>query len=244
MHIPKGKDKTRPIGIACLEDKLVQSALAELLGVLYETIFLDCSYGFRPGRGAHDALRLLDGVLARGEVNWILEADIQAYFDSIDRKMLMEMLQEKIADRSLLRLIGKCLHVGILDGEAYSEPDEGTVQGSSLSPLLGNVYLHHVLDLWFEHDVRPRLRAKAHLVRYCDDFVMGFEREQDARKMMKVLGQRLERYWLKLHPEKTRLLPLDGRLPNTRAKARPPSTFSGLPSMSQSRWRSRMVENS
>jgi RNA-directed DNA polymerase len=169
VHIPKGKGKTRPIGISSIEDKVVQGAIREVLQAVYEPIFSDQSYGFRPGRGAHDAMRSLNQTLARGEVSWILEADIESFFDSIDRKMLMEMLRERVADTSLLRLVGKCLHVGILDGEEYSEPDEGTVQGSSLSPLLGNVYLHHVLDQWFERDVLPRMQGKAHLVRYADD---------------------------------------------------------------------------
>jgi RNA-directed DNA polymerase len=207
VHIPKGKGKTRPIGIASVEDKIVQGAVRDVLEAVYEPIFNDRSFGFRPGRSAHDALRTLNQVLDAGEVNWILEADIESFFDSISRKMLMEMLQERVADTSLLRLVGKCLHVGILDGEEYSSPDEGTVQGSSLSPLLGNVYLHHVLDQWFERDVLPRMQGKAHLVRYADDFVIGFEREDDAKRVMGVLGQRFERYGLRLHPEKTRLLP-------------------------------------
>lgn len=207
VHIPKGEGKTRPIGISSLEDKVVQGSLREVLEAVYEPIFSEASYGFRPGRSAHDALRALNHGLARGEVNWILEADIESFFDSIDRKMLMEMLRERVADSSLLRLIGKCLHVGILDGEEYSEPSEGTVQGSSLSPLLGNVYLHHVLDQWIERDVLPRLEGKTLLVRYADDFVIGFEREDDAKRVWAVLGQRFERYGLRLHPDKTRLLP-------------------------------------
>ena len=209
VHIPKDKGRTRPIGISTTEDKVVQGAVREVLEAVYEPVFYEGSYGFRPGRSAHDALRALDRVLMRGEANWILEADIESFFDSIDRKKLMEMLQERVADSSLLRLIGKCLHVGILDGDEYSEPDEGTAQGSSLSPLLGNVYLHHVLDRWFEHDVLPRLQGKAHLVRYADDFVIGFEREDDAVRVMGVLGRRFERFGLRLHPEKTRLLPFE-----------------------------------
>jgi len=200
VHIPKEKGKTRPIGISSIEDKVVQGALREVLEAVYEVVFRDCSYGFRPGRSAHGALRTLNRALARGEGNWILEADIQTFFDSIDRKMLSEMLRERIADPSLLRLVGKCLHVGVLDGEEYSEPDVGTVQGSVLSPLLGNVYLHHVLDLWFERDVLPRMRGKAHLIRYADDFVIAFEREDDAKRVERVLGRRFERFGLKLHP--------------------------------------------
>jgi len=169
VHIPKDKGKARPIAISSVEDKIVQGALLEVLEAVYEPIFSDRSYGFRPGRSAHDALRTLNQVLDAGEVSWILEADIESFFDSVSRKALMAMLQERVTDSSLLRLVGKCLHVGILDGEAYSEPTEGTAQGSSLSPLLGNIYLHHVLDQWFERDVLPRMEGKAHLIRYADD---------------------------------------------------------------------------
>jgi RNA-directed DNA polymerase len=227
VHIPKGKGTTRPIAIASVEDKMVQGALREVLQAVYEPIFYEGSYGFRPGRSAHDALRSLNDVLARGEVSWILEADIKSFFDSIDRRMLMEMLRERVADTSMLRLIGKCLHVGILDGEEYSKPDEGTAQGSSLSPLLGNVYLHHVLDRWFERDVLPRMQGKAHLIRYADDFVIGFEREDDAKRVMGVLGRRLERYGLQLHPEKTRLLPF-GRPDRGDPGGKGPATFDFL----------------
>ena len=227
VHLPKGRKGTRPIGIASVEDKVVQGALAEVLTAVYEPVFRDCSYGFRPDRSAHDALRSLNRALVEGEVNWILEADIQAYFDSIDRKLLVEMLRERIADTSLLRLIGKCLHVGILDGEQYGEPEEGTVQGSVLSPLLGNVFLHHVLDLWFEREVLPRMQGKAHLVRYCDDFVIGFKREDDAKRVMGVLGRRFERHGLRLHPDKTRLLPFV-RPSSGQTKGKGPATFDFL----------------
>jgi RNA-directed DNA polymerase len=227
VHIPKEQGKTRPIGISTVEDKIVQGALTELLEAIYEPVFLDCSWGFRRGRSAHDALRALDRALYRGGVNWVLEADIQTFFDSIDRKMLMEMLRERIADTSLLRLIGKCLHVGILDGESYSEPDEGTVQGSSLSPMLGNVYLHYVLDRWFQHEVAPRMKGRVHLIRYADDFVIGFEREDDARRVMAVLGKRFERFGLRLHPEKTRLLSFQRPPSGTSGGARP-ATFDFL----------------
>jgi group II intron reverse transcriptase/maturase len=195
--------------------------------VAYEPVFRDCSYGFRPGRRAHDALRALDEALMRGEANWVLEADIESYFDSIDRTLLLEMLRERVADKSFLRLVGKCLHVGILDGEEYSEPSEGTVQGSVLSPLLGNVYLHQVLDVWFEREVQPRLRGKARLVRYADDFVIGFEREDDAKRVWAVIGRRFERYGLRLHPEKTRLLSHQ-RPPPGVSGGKGPSTFDFL----------------
>ena len=206
VHIPKGQGKTRPIGISAFEDKLVQDAVREVLEAIYEQDFSDCSYGFRPKRSAHDAVRTLDRIVHRGEVNWTAEADIKSFFDSVDRSALSKMLQTRVADGSLLRLIGKCLHVGVLDGAEITEPETGTAEGSVLSPILGNVYLHHVLDLWFEREVKPRLRGKATLIRYCDDFLIGFEREDDARRVHAVLGKRMERFGLTLHPDKTRLL--------------------------------------
>lgn len=206
VHIPKEQGKTRPIGVSTIEDKVVQESLREVLEVVYEPVFLDCSYGCRPGRRAHDALRALNRMLFEREASWMIEADISSYFDSLDREKLKEMLRMRVADETLVRLVGKCLHVGVLDGNEYSEPDEGTVQGSTLSPLLGNVYLHHVLDLWLEREVRPRLRGRMQLIRYVDDFVIGFEREDDARRVMAVLGKRFERFGLTLHPGKTRLL--------------------------------------
>jgi group II intron reverse transcriptase/maturase len=207
VHIPKEGGKTRPIGISAFEDKLVQDVVREVLEAIYEQDFLDCSYGFRPKRSAHDAIRTLDRIVHRGEVNWILEADIVSFFDSLDRKKLKEMLEVRVVDGSLLRLIGKCLQVGVLDGVELSTSETGTAQGSVLSPLLGNVYLHYVLDLWFEQEVKPRLRGRATLIRYADDFIIGFEQEDDARRVMGLLGKRLGRFGLALHPDKTRLLP-------------------------------------
>jgi group II intron reverse transcriptase/maturase len=227
VHIPKEKGRTRPIGISATEDKVVQGALREVLQAIYEQDFLDCSYGFRPGRSAHDAVRALTRAVDGGEANWILEFDVMSFFDSVDRKHLMEMLQRRVADGSLLRLVGKCLHVGVLDGEAFTEPSVGTVQGSTLSPLLGNAYLHYVLDLWFAEDVKPRLKGKAVLVRYADDGVLGFERQDDAQRVMAVLGKRLERFGLTLHPEKTRLLDFRGPL-RSRGEGRSPTTFDFL----------------
>jgi group II intron reverse transcriptase/maturase len=205
VHIPKEGGKTRPIGISSVEDKIVQGALREVLEVVYEQEFLDCSHGFRPGRRAHDALRALNDAVTNG-ARYVLEADIVAFFDSLDRTRLMEMLRERIADESLMRLIGKCLHVGILDGEEYSEPERGTTQGSVLSPILGNLYLHNVLDLWIEREVKPRLRGQCWLVRYADDFILAFEREDDAKRVEEALHRRLQKYGLSLHPDKTRLI--------------------------------------
>jgi group II intron reverse transcriptase/maturase len=227
VHIPKEGGKTRPIGIAAFEDKLVQDVVREVLEAIYEQDFLDCSHGFRPKRSAHDAIRVLDRIVHRGEVSWILEADVVSFFDSIDRKKLKEMLEIRVADGSLLRLIGKCLHVGVLDGVELSTSESGTAQGSVLSPLLGNVFLHYVLDLWFEREVKSRLRGRATLVRYCDDFVIGFEREDDARRVMAVLGKRLGRFGLALHPDKTRLIPFR-RPPAGQQSGKGPATFDFL----------------
>jgi group II intron reverse transcriptase/maturase len=227
VHIPKGQGRTRPIGISAFEDKLVQDAVREVLGAIYEQDFLDCSHGFRPKRSAHDAVRTLNRVVNQGAVRWLFEADIVSFFDSLDRTELKKMLEVRVADGSLLRLIGKCLHVGVLDGEVFSEPQLGTVQGSVLSPLLGNVYLHYVLDLWFETAVKPRLQGKATLVRYAVDFIIGFEHEDDARRVVAVLEKRLGRFGLTLHPDKTRLLPF-WRPPKTQQGGKGPATFDFL----------------
>jgi len=227
VYIPKDKGKKRPIGISAFEDKLVQDAVRAVLEAIYEQDFMACSHGFRPGRSAHDAIRALNRIVWRGKANWILEADIVSFFDSVDRTKLAEMLQLRVADGSLMRLISKCLHVGVLDGAEYSEPDTGTAQGSVLSPLLGNIYLHYVLDQWFEREVKPRLRGEAHLVRYADDLVMTFELREDAARVMDVLGKRMGRFGLTLHPDKTRLLPF-GRPPARQRGAKGPATFDFL----------------
>ena len=206
VYIPKDNGDKRPIGISTIEDKIVQEAIREVLELVYEPIFVDGSYGFRPERGAHDAMRRLNQIVHRGEVRAILEADIVAFFDSVDRTKLKEMMSVRVVDGSMQRLIGKCLRVGVLDGEEYSEPEQGTTQGSGLSPLLGNIYLHYVLDQWFEDEVKPRLRGRAYLIRYADDFVIGFERWDDAQRVMEVLHKRMGKYGLTLHPDKTRLL--------------------------------------
>src|SRR6266571_3545832 len=227
VHIPKAQGKTRPIGISAFEDKVVQDAVREVLEAIYEQDFLDGSYGFRPRRRAHDALRVFDRAVHRGEVRWILEADIVSFFDRVDRTALKEMLQTRVADGSLLRLIGTCLHVGVLDGAEYSEPEIGTTQGSVLSPLLGNIYLHYVLDRWFDREVKPRLSGKAVLIRYGDDFLLGFERLDDAQRVMAVLGKRLGRFGLTLHPDKTRLLPFR-RPPVGQRRGKGPATVDFL----------------
>lgn len=227
VHIPKGNGKTRPIGISSVEDKIVQGALREALEAVYEQDFLECSYGFRPGRSAHDALRAVNRMVFREGIAVVLEADIQAFFDSIDRKKLLELLQIRVADGPLLRLLGKCLHVGVLDGEEFSEPDEGTAQGSIISPMFGNVCLHYALDIWFERDIKPRLKGHARLIRYADDFVMGFARQDDAERVLEVLHKRMAKYGLTLHPDKTRLIPF-ARPQVGQSRGTGPGTFDFL----------------
>lgn len=227
VHIPKDNGKTRPIGISTIEDKIVQDSIREVLEAVYEQTFHDCSFGFRPGRRAHDALKVIDRAVQQGQANWILEADIVSFFDSVDRRLLMEMIGDRVPDGAMQRLVGKCLNVGILDGDSVTNPDEGTAQGSILSPLLGNIYLHYVLDLWFEREVRPRLRGRTVLVRYADDFVIGFEHMDDAERVLEVLHKRMARYGLALHPEKTRLLDFR-RPPKDQAGGKGPGSFDFL----------------
>jgi group II intron reverse transcriptase/maturase len=227
VNIPKPGGGSRPLGIACTEDKIVQTAVRDVLEAIYEQDFYDCSYGFRPERKAHDAIRELRADLDRGAVNWIFEADLRDYFGSIDRTMLQEMLRIRIADTSLLRLVGKCLHVGVLEGESYDEPETGTVQGSTLSPMLGNIYLHYALDQWFETEVRGRMRGYARLWRFADDFVLGFERQDDAEDVARAIAAHLAKFDLQLHPDKTRLI--DFRRPNSKQKrGKGKSTFDFL----------------
>jgi RNA-directed DNA polymerase len=222
VYIPKDRDQVRPIGIAALEDKIVQGAPCEVLEAVYEQDFLDCSYSCRPGRSAHDALRALHRAVDRGKGNWILESDVASFFDHVNRKRVSELLQQRVPDGSIRRLVGKCLHVGVWDGSEYTEPDRGTVQGSALSPLLGNLYLHHALDLWFEAEVTPRLRGEALLVRFVEDFVIAFELQEDAERVREVLPKRMARFDLTLHSKKTRLLPF-GRPSGKRSEPKPSS---------------------
>jgi group II intron reverse transcriptase/maturase len=207
VHIPKGDgSKTRPIGIPTFEDKVLQKAVAMVLEAVYEQDFLPCSYGFRPGRSAHDALQALwEQAMSMGG-GWVLEADIEKFFDSVDHTKLREVLRQRVRDGVLTRLIGKWLKAGVMEEGMVRHPDTGTPQGGVISPLLANVYLHEALDVWWERDVRPRLRGRAALVRYADDFVMVFETEEDARRVAEVLPKRFEKYGLRLHPDKTRLI--------------------------------------
>jgi RNA-directed DNA polymerase len=229
IYIPKEDGKQRPISIPALEDKIVQKAAVEILNAIYEQDFLDCSYGFRPGRSPHQALDELRADICTRPTEWILEIDIKAYFDSIVREQLMEMIGKRISDGSVLRLIRKWIQVGFIDDGRLLVSETGTGQGQTISPLLANVYLHHVLDEWFEQVVKPRLRGEAHEIRFADDAIICFQYREDAEKVMDVLPKRFAKYGLTLHPEKTRLLEF-GRCALGKAKrqGRKPDIFAFL----------------
>lgn len=207
VHIPKGDgSQTRPIGIPTFEDKVLQRAVAMLLEAVYEQDFADFSYGFRPGRSAHQALETLrDQVMAMGG-GWVVEVDVKAFYDTLDHKRLQEVLRRRVRDGALLRLIGKWLNAGVMEAGQLSYPEAGTPQGGVISPILANVYLHEVLDEWFERDVRPRLKGRVSLVRYADDIALVFSCEEDARSVLAKLPERFGSYGLTLHPDKTRIV--------------------------------------
>jgi len=203
VHIPKGPGsaETRPLGIPTFEDKVLQRAAVLALEPIYEQDFLDCSYGFRPGRSAHTAVESLwKQVMDLGGC-WVLEVDIRKFFDTLDRAHLRQLLRQRVRDGVLLRLIDKWLKAGVLEEGELTHPEVGTPQGGVISPLLANVYLHYVLDAWFEREVKPRLKGRAFLVRYADDFVLGFACEGDARRVLEVLPKRLGKYGLHTHPD-------------------------------------------
>jgi group II intron reverse transcriptase/maturase len=204
VHIPKGDGRTRPLGIPSLEDKIVQQAARMLLEPIYERAFLGFSYGFRPGRSQHGALDALAVAIGR-KVDWVLDADIRAFFDTIDHAWMQKFIEHKIADKRLVRLLMKWLHAGVMEDGVLHEVQEGTPQGGIISPLLANIYLHYALDLWVS-SWRKHTHGDVYIVRYCDDFVMGFQREQDARAMRKALAERLATFGLELHPDKTRVI--------------------------------------
>jgi RNA-directed DNA polymerase len=230
-HIPKGTGtETRPIGIPTFEDKVLQRAVVMTLEAIYEQDFHDCSYGFRPRRSAHQALEAFWQQMMAMRGGWVVEVDIRRFFDTLDHAWLRELLQRRVRDGVLLRLIGKWLNAGVLEGDVLTFPEEGTPQGGVISPLLANVYLHYVLDEWFEQEVKPRLKGQAFLIRYADDFVIGFAHEEDARRVLEVLPKRFGKYGLTLHPDKTQLVPFQrpSRHPNQQKAEAPSGSFDLL----------------
>ena len=229
-YIPKPDGRQRPLAIAALEDKIVQRAMQSILNAIYEEDFLGFSYGFRPGRGQHDALDALSaGIIAR-KVNWIVDADISSFFDTVNQQWLIRFLEHRIGDPRVIRLIQKWLKAGVLENGVVSVSDKGTAQGAVISPLLANVYLHYVIDLWAEQWRRREAQGDMIIVRYADDIVAGFEHEADARRYLDAMRERLEAFSLSLHPDKTRIIRF-GRFAAKQRKERglgKPDTFNFL----------------
>lgn len=229
VHIPKGDGKTRPLGIPALEDKIVQQAARMVLEPIYEAEFVGFSYGFRPKRSAHDALDALATAIGR-KVNWVLDADIRSFFDTIDHGWMQKFFEHRIGDTRMVRLLMKWMHAGVMEDGKLHAVTEGTPQGGIISPLLANIYLHYVLDLWVQRWRRKQAHGEVYIVRYADDFVMGFQKEQDVAAMRAALAERLALFGLELHPEKTRVIQFGRHAREDRARRglSKPETFDFL----------------
>lgn len=207
-YIPKtGNKELRPLGIPSYEDKLVQGAMADILNAIYENIFLDCSYGFRPNRDCHKAIKKLDEIIMKKKINYVVDADIKGFFNNVNHEWLIKFLEHTIQDKKFIRYITRFLKSGILENMQHIESDKGTPQGGLISPILANIYLHYVLDLWFELYVKIKCKGEAYLVRYADDFVCCFQRKDDAKIFYKELKDRLNKFDLELAEDKSRIIP-------------------------------------
>lgn len=229
VYIPKDDGKQRPLGIMVLEDKIVQKSMTRILEAIYEADFLECSHGFRPRRGCHTALKAVDERIMTGPVNHVVEIDIRQFFDRVSHRKLLRLLQLRIQDRNFLLLIWRFLKAGYMEEGQYVKTEEGTPQGGNLSPILSNIFLHYVLDLWFEREWKPTLEGQGMLVRYADDAVCLMQKQGDAERTREALKERFARYELELHPEKTRVLSF-GRYERENAEraGRKPNTFDFL----------------
>ncbi len=229
VYIPKNEHQMRPLGLPAIEDKIVQKGIAQILEAIYEADFCDCSYGFRPGRSCHQALQAVDETIMRKPVHHVIEADIQGFFDHVSHDWMMQFLQVRVRDSSLLLLIRRFLKAGYIESGLWHPTDEGTPQGGNLSPLLANLFLHYVLDLWFERKVKPTARGTCVLVRYADDFVCLVQDRRDAENLEKLLHERFAKFGLTLHPDKTRTLSFGRDERETaRHEGRKPHTFDFL----------------
>jgi len=231
VYIPKpGSKVKRPLGIPAYEDKLVQAALSKILNAIYEADFLDCSYGFRPNRGTHDALKAINCVIERGRVNYIVDADIKGFFDHVDHQWLLKFVQHRIADPNIYRLIYRLLRAGVMEEGKHYATSEGTPQGGVVSPILANIYLHYVVDLWFEKVVRKKLQGEAYMVRYADDIVFCFQYENEAQHFYQTLVERLAKFNLEIAADKTKIIPF-GRYAEEQSQKKgkdKPETFDFL----------------
>jgi group II intron reverse transcriptase/maturase len=227
VYIPKpGKSEKRPIGVPCVADRALQRSVATVLNAIYEEDFLNCSFGGRPGRGQHNALTTISEIIGRKKVNWVLEADLKNFFGSLDHGWLLRFVEHRVGDPRILSLLRKWLKAGVMEGGVYEDSEVGTPQGGSISVLLSNLYLHYVLDLWFEKAIKPRLKGECYLVRYIDDFIVCFEHKSDAERFMSVLEKRLAKFSLELEPSKTGLIEF-GRYAerNAKLKGKKPDTL-------------------
>jgi RNA-directed DNA polymerase len=229
VYIPKNAREFRPLGLPAIEDKIVQKGIAAILEAIYEADFCDCSYGFRPRRSCHQALQTVDRTIMTEPVNYVIEADIQGFFDHVSHDWMMQFLAVRMKDPSLLLLIRRFLKAGYMEAGRWIRTEQGTPQGGNLSPMLANIFLHYVLDLWFEKRVKPHVGGRCHLVRYADDFVCLVETRRDAERLEQVLPKRFAKFGLTLHPEKTRMMSF-GRheRQNARRQGRKAHTFDFL----------------
>jgi RNA-directed DNA polymerase len=230
VYVPKPDGRQRPIGVPVLEDKIVQRAAVAVLNQVYEVDFLDCSYGFRPGRSAHDALEALDKAIWTQKVNWVLDADVRSFFDAMVHEWAVTFVEHRIGDKRVIRLIRKWLKAGVLEDGTWTQVEQGSPQGASLSPLLANIYLHYVFDLWAQQWRKQRAHGEVVVVRFADDFIVGFQHRSDAERFLAELTERFQKFGLEVHPDKTRLLEF-GRFAaerRQRRKAGKPETFDFL----------------